>query len=98
MRAGALDRKMFHELTVGCEYEQLAITLQLAGNFVEGARGVGIGAGQGGSLIGNISKNNQTGFLVTCPSNVTDNTAINDVAGNLVLNGAGCNNTNIVAP
>jgi hypothetical protein len=35
---------------------------------------------------------------VSCPSNVTDNTAINNAAKNLVLNGTGRNNTNNAAP
>ena len=37
------------------------------------------------------------GIVVDCPSNVTDNTAINNPERNLIL-GEGCNNTNNVAP
>jgi hypothetical protein len=47
--------------------------------------------GQGSTVIG-------VGLVVGCPSNVTDNTAVNNPGGNLVLNGTGCNNTNNVAP
>ena len=37
------------------------------------------------------------GISVQCPSNVTDNTAVNN-GTNLFLQGDGCNNTNNVAP
>ena len=58
--------------------------------------------GQGSTVIGNtVTDTNDLpgiGLLVSCPSNVTNNTAVNNPGGNLVLNGNGCNNTNNVAP
>jgi hypothetical protein len=54
--------------------------------------------GVGSTLIGNTAANNGgRGFFVNCPSNLTDNTAVNN-GQNLVLNGEGCNNTNNLAP
>jgi len=56
--------------------------------------------GQGSTVIGNTALGNPgsfAGIRVSCPSNVTDNTAVGNVE-NLVLNGDGCNNTNNVAP
>ena len=60
--------------------------------------------GEGSTVIGNTATQNGygseqgVGIFVECPSNVTDNTAVNNVGVNLVLNGTGCNNTNNVAP
>jgi hypothetical protein len=62
--------------------------------------------GLGSTVIGNTAVNNGSvelpdggfGITVDCPSNVTDNTAVGNPRGNLVLNGSGCNNTNNVAP
>jgi hypothetical protein len=58
--------------------------------------------GQGSTVIGNtVTKTGVapgTGLFVSCPSNVTNNTAVNNLGANLVLNGSGCNNTNNVAP
>jgi parallel beta-helix repeat protein len=70
----------------------------LTGNSVSGSRDIGIFAfGQGSTVIGNTATNNfEVGIEVGCPSNVTDNTAVNN-GGNLLL-GDGCNNTNNVAP
>jgi len=61
----------------------------------------GIEIGQGSTVIGNTATDNGPlghGILVECPSNVTDNTAVNNRLANLVLGGNGCNNTNNVAP
>jgi hypothetical protein len=75
----------------------------IAGNYVH-ARTLGISAGQGSTVVGNtvteIPRDGFAGISVNCPSNVTDNTAVNNtgIGGNLVLNGTGCNNTNNVAP
>ena len=53
--------------------------------------------GQGSTVIGNTADASiQVGFSVSCPSNVTNNTAVN-APTNLVLNGTGCNDTNNVA-
>jgi hypothetical protein len=48
-------------------------------------------------VVGNTVTGALIGLSVSCPSNVTDNTAVTN-ATNLVLNGDGCNNTNNVAP
>src|SRR5262249_30997108 len=61
-----------------------------------GFRVTGISILRGSTVIGNTvvgSPEGAVGIAVSCPSNVTDNTAIN-----LVLSGDGCNNTNNVAP
>jgi parallel beta-helix repeat protein len=60
----------------------------------------------GSTVIGNtVTDTPQSGFpggglVVECPSNVTNNTAINNAGGNLVLHEerGPCNNTNNVAP
>jgi hypothetical protein len=73
----------------------------VAGNYVIGSRDSQYQIGQGSTVIGNTALGGgftePTGFVVSCPSNVTDNTAINN-RFNIVLNGDGCNNTNNVAP
>ena len=71
----------------------------ITGNLVTGGgpRSIGISAGPGNTLIGNIANNNQpVGISVQCPSNVIDNTAINNSIVNIELFGEGCNNTNNV--
>ena len=74
----------------------------VAGNYVVGSRESQYQIGQSSTVIGNTAIHGvgfeATGFVVSCPSNVTDNTAINNPFGNIVLNGDGCNNTNNVAP
>jgi hypothetical protein len=56
----------------------------------------------GSTVIGNLAiQNSESGIQVGCPSNVTDNTAVNTGFGpnfNLVLIGNGCNNTDNLAP
>jgi len=70
----------------------------VTGNYVTDS-GAGIGVEPGSTVIGNTVLNTGgTGIFANCPSNVTDNTAVNNAAGNLILNGEGCNNTNNVAP
>lgn len=61
---------------------------------------VGIEIGQGSTVIGNTALHNvHDGLSVLCPSNLTDNTAVNTETGtNLVLNGEGCHNEDNVAP
>lgn len=50
------------------------------------------------TLIGNTATDNtDVGLDVNCPSNLTDNTALNN-GKNLVLNGNGCHNEDNVAP
>jgi hypothetical protein len=70
----------------------------VTGNFAVG-NGVGLDIDLGSTVIGNVADDNTSvGIRVLCPSNITENTAINNPQGNLVLNGNGCNNTNNVAP
>jgi hypothetical protein len=77
----------------------------VTGNYVLGSRGVGIEAGQGSTVIGNNASNQSFidslgGIVVSCPSNVTDNTVTGQLgAASITLIGNGCNNTNnVVAP
>jgi hypothetical protein len=71
----------------------------ISDNFSIGNVQVGISAFEGSTLIGNTAPSNEgIGISVNCPSNVTNNTAVNNPQGNLVLNGTGCNDTNNVAP
>jgi hypothetical protein len=74
----------------------------VSGNYVFDTRSSGMEVGQGSTVIGNTVTGTfgfpGFGLEVTCPSNVTNNTAVNNVVQNLVLNGNGCNNTNNVAP
>jgi hypothetical protein len=89
----------------------IAATGIVSGNYVLNSdRDIGIAVGQGSTVIGNTVRGDgapegETGLSVNCPSNVTNNTAVNNPigalanpGGNLVLNGSGCNNTNNVAP
>jgi hypothetical protein len=82
----------------------------VSGNYVFDSGSLGITVGQGSTVIGNTvtgiqggSLHPPIGLLVACPSNVTNNTLVNNrgldnTGQNLVLNGDGCNNTNNVAP
>jgi hypothetical protein len=77
----------------------ISATGTVTGNYVSGA-GVGIEIGPGSTVIGNtVADSFRIGLLVSCPSNVTDNTSVNPGnARNLVLNGEGCHNEDNVAP
>ena len=78
----------------------ISATGTLTGNYVTG-NATGMLIGRGSTVIGNTATDNRLfGFFVTCPSNVTDNTALNNSDGNLVLETArgSCNTTNNVAP
>jgi hypothetical protein len=71
----------------------------ITGNYVFSSKVLGMRIGQGSTVIGNTVLNTFAGFgiSVDCPSNVTDNTAINNFPpGDIVLNGDGCLNTNNV--
>jgi hypothetical protein len=75
----------------------------VTGNYASHNRFAGIEIGQGSTVIGNTSTQNGPtipgfGIVVSCPSNVTDNTAVNNAIANLVLNGEGCHNEDNVAP
>src|SRR6516162_5246955 len=78
----------------------ISATGTLTGNYVTGTA-TGMSIGRGSTVIDNTSTDNRLfGFFVTCPSNVTHNTALNNPDGNLVLETArgSCNTTNNVAP
>jgi hypothetical protein len=70
----------------------------VTGNYVVASRLADYEIGRGSTVIGNTAVGGDgapgIGFIVACPSNVTDNTALNG----LILEGNGCNNTNNVAP
>jgi hypothetical protein len=76
----------------------------VTGNFVDDNRIAGIVVGQGSTVIGNTSTGTDGesfqafGIAASCPSNVTDNTALvaGGGVGRIVLSGAGCNTTNNV--
>jgi hypothetical protein len=75
----------------------ISATGTVTGNYAR-SNGVGIDVGEGSTVIGNTALNNtQTGLVVDCPSNVTDNTVVNSVVS-IMLNGNGCTNTNNVMP
>jgi hypothetical protein len=81
--------------------EGISATGIVSGNYVSSSR-LGMVIGQGSTVIGNTVTGSGSaihpGLSVECPSNVTNNTAVNNSGQNLVLNGDGCNNTNNVAP
>jgi parallel beta-helix repeat protein len=59
---------------------------------------IGIVVSAGSTAIGNTATGNRdAGIKADCPSNLTDNTAVNN-GTNLVLNGEGCHNEDNVAP
>ena len=78
----------------------ISATGTLTGNYVTGTA-TGMLIGRGSTVIGNTATDNRLfGFFVSCPSNVTDNTAVDNPDGNLVLETArgSCNTTNNLAP
>jgi hypothetical protein len=75
----------------------------VTGNYVIDSGRADYEIGQGSTVIGNTAGGSGEpfslfGISVSCPSNVTNNTAVNHSVGNIVLNGTGCNDTNNVAP
>jgi hypothetical protein len=75
----------------------------VTGNFVSLSRVAEYEIGPGSTVIGNTAVGLDgtfptRGFSVFCPSNVTDNTAINNPGGNIVLQTVGCTVTNNAAP
>jgi hypothetical protein len=77
----------------------------VAAGIVTGNNVIGIGsAGEGidsdapSTVIGNTATNFSDGFIVFCPSNVTENTAVHNSNQNFQLIGTGCSNTNNVTP
>lgn len=90
----------------GCVLESgngIVATGIVTGNYVAGNQR-GIFIGEGSTVIGNTVTNNpHGGIIVSCPSNVTNNTAVNNgrlglPGGNIVFGGEGCTDTNNVAP
>jgi hypothetical protein len=75
----------------------ISATGTMTGKYVHGSRFANIQIGQGSTVIGNSVTDSLRGLVVSCPSKMTDNTAVNN-AMSLVLIGDGCNNTNNVAP
>jgi parallel beta-helix repeat protein len=75
----------------------ISATGTVTGNYASGTNGPGIVVGQGSTVIGNTATDNEIGLLVSCPSNLTDNTAVNN-GTNLVLEGEGCHNEDNLAP
>ena len=78
----------------------ISATGTLTGNYVTG-NDTGMSIGRGSTVIDNTATDNRLfGFFVTCPSNVTNNTVLNNPDGNLVLETSrgSCNATNNLAP
>ena len=73
----------------------------LLNNVANSDSNSGIHVGADGSAIGNVADNDTQiypGFVVQCPSKVDNNTALGNGAPNLSETGAGCLNTNNLAP
>ncbi len=83
---------------------EFGINLEGSDARVEEVRAIGNGvgvivAGEGSTVSGNTASENEgDGLVVTCPSNVLENTATGNAGENLVLDGAGCNNFQNLAP
>jgi hypothetical protein len=69
------------------------------GNIATG-NGSGIQVGSGSTASGNTASDSGPGAGITaiCPSNLTDNTAVNNIGGNLALIGDGCHSEDNLAP
>jgi hypothetical protein len=79
--------------------EGFSVTGTVTGNYAALNSDTGFTIGPGSTVIGNTATGgSRFGFFVSCPANLTDNTAVNNGGQNLMLNGNGCNNTNNVAP
>jgi hypothetical protein len=90
---GIMRNNTVTNVTNGIGIEGTAV---VTGNYASG-NDTGIGINRGSTVIGNTATNNAlVGISADCPSNITDNTAINN--GTNVIIGSGCNNTNNVAP
>jgi hypothetical protein len=83
----------------------ISATGTVTSNYVTGSRVGGIAIGQGSTVIGNTATGNFVsgtpgfGISVDCPSNLTDNTAVNNRPNfNLLLNGDGCHSEDNLAP
>ena len=83
-----------NNIVTGSRFTGIRATGIVTGNYADG-RITGIEAGAGSTVIGNTASGEVYGFFVTCPSNLTDNTAAH---GNIVLQGSGCTNPNNAGP
>jgi hypothetical protein len=69
------------------------------GNTIWANTGTGLFGSTGGTVIGNTVFNTfGVGISVICPSNVQQDTATANTAGNLVFSGTGCFFVNNVTP
>jgi hypothetical protein len=76
----------------------IGATGTVTGNYVDGTL-FGISVGEGSTVIGNTVLNSvPEGLVVSCPSNVINNTVTSFGGANLVLKGEGCNSEGNVAP
>jgi hypothetical protein len=83
--------------TVGACSTGISATGTVTGNYAIN-NSTGIKIGQGSTVIGNTATHNtEFGIVADCPSNLTDNTVVNN-GTNLVLNGDGCRSEDNVAP
>ena len=102
IRSGIIARGIVKGNTVGASVGNtcgtgISATGTVTGNYVVNSF-IGIKIGQGSTVIGNTASNNtESGIVADCPSNLTDNTAVNN-GTNLVLNGDGCHSEDNLAP
>ena len=83
--------------SVGTCNTGIVATGTVTGNYAVNSL-TGIKIGQGSTVIGNTATHNtEFGIVADCPSNLTDNTAVNN-GTNLVLNGDGCRSEDNLAP
>jgi parallel beta-helix repeat protein len=71
------------------------------GNTALGNRNFGIVTESGSTVIGNTANFNRVGIGATCPSNLTDNTAVRNIEANIqlfVVNPGDCHSEDNVAP
>jgi hypothetical protein len=96
IRAGGMVRD--NQVFSGGRAGGIDASIQVTGNYASSVNGTAMFVpGTNSTVIGNTVFGGAQGLVVTCPANVTDNTSTGSLQ-NLVLEGAGCNNTNNVAP
>jgi hypothetical protein len=97
-KAGIAAQGIVRGNTVDVSDLGIIATGTVTGNDVGASDGVGIQIHPGSTVIGNTATNSLLiGIFAVCPSNLIDNTAVNN-GKNLVLNGDGCHNEDNVAP
>jgi hypothetical protein len=95
--AGITARGIVKGNTVSTCSTGISATGTVTGNYVVNSH-TGIKIGRGSTAIGNTATDNsEFGIVADCPSNLTDNTAVNN-GTNLVLNGDGCHSEDNLAP